>query len=439
MADKFISFLNGCSATYQNATTSYYPTTGETMIPWDGSKYTGITEVYIEISYFYDATGCTPNNQTGVSTQLYDITNTTEIANFFDVTTDFELTRSSNIADSMPEGAANLEIRFYRSCGQYARMYSCRLVIIQEATVTPKTMIMIPIGAYSVSSSTSYTKLSGGFGTDYEKHFGWDEDNYATIDNVYFWVVGKADAASTAYFKLATPAGASSVGEISTASTTWTDVKSADISGSITDDVDYTTWIKNTTSRKIGHISKAFIIIELSPVTKYQGVQTINAVGYYTAATTDVEYGGFKSFYYDDWSGVTQTDIYEATMKHTGAITPSYTGLYDDASKIETLSNASVTYERERSSNTETITDDSELGTSVYIKAGGVGASYVGNCWLVQTVTDITAEEAVTTVIQLNIGNVWKGYVGMQLNIGDDWKAIPHVWLNKEDDWKVIY
>jgi len=439
MADTFITFLNGCSASYGNSGTTYLPTTGETMIPWDGSKYTGIKEAYIEISCYYDA-GSSPPDVSGVTMQLYDVTNSNQLfAQHRGASTGYKLIRTTDMSNYLPSGAANIEIRFKKSTGDSVTLYGSRLVIIQEATTTPKTMVMIPIGAFSNTSSTSYVKLSGGFGNNFEKHFLWDEDNYATIDNVYYWACLKVTGGATAYAKLATPAEANSVGEISTASASYTGVKSSDISGSITDDVDYTTWLKTSTARTFVYVSKAFLIIELSPVTKYQGVQTINAIGHYSSGTTDTELPHYQAHYYDDWSGVTQTNNYEATMKYTGAISPSYTGLYDDSVKIETLGNSSATYVRDRGG-TETIADDSVLGTSVYIKAGGDGSSYVGNCWLVQTVTDITAETA--SAVRINIGDAWKNYVGMKLNIGDVWKAIAGMKMVIDDGgktWKTVF
>jgi len=45
---------------------------------------------------------------------------------------------------------------------------------------------------------------------------------------------------------------------------------------------------------------------------------------------------------------------------------------------------------------------------------------------------------AAGTVVKINIGDVFKDYVGMQINIGDVWKTVAGVSINIGDTWKTV-
>ena len=443
MADKWYSYINGTGRNYTNTTTNYLPNDwSQGLIPWDSTKYSNIVAVYIEIDASADSTGCLPNAVAGVICQLYNVSDSVAVTNFTSTGSNWEVRRSSDIKSSMPVGEKQLAIQWKKVCGTSVVSNSCRLVIVQEADSAPKTRICIPIGQYHPVIGSSYAKLSSASINNYERHWLWDEDKFATIDAIYFGITFKTTTGETGYARLDTVAGGSSISgsEVTTTNTAFEWQMSNDLKkANITDDTTYTTWMKTTGFLKSTWCASAFLIIDLSPVTKFQGTNTPQSTGFWDRATSYSEEVSFKSEYDNDWSGVTVAVYHEATMKVSAASTGKCQ-LYDDGGALAgtELTTTSTSFERQRSSSITEPADGSDIGISVKNSVGGRTNTKCANMCFVYDVSGITAVVTGTNM-KINIGDVFKDVDSMKINIGDVFKDVTEVKQNIGDSWKTIF
>lgn len=402
MADKWVTYIDGLNKFYSTSSTSFSPTDKSNgVIEWDGSKYTGITEVYIETVQRETGT-CLPNQFHAIQFQLYDYTNSTAIGTTtsYDSATSWAARRSSNIASSMPSGVAQLGVQIKKTCGTDTQMNSWRLVVVQEATSTPKTRIYIPVGGVTMSFGATYRAV-----TD-PKKFKYDSDHYATIDAIYIGGTIRDDnAAYTATLKVDNAGQTDSIGTASVTGTTYDWAKSADVKADITDEETYQAYVTSDNRRGSGQIQNAYIIIDLSPVTKYQGVLTILTMGWLTSDSTYIEEDGFKHIYDNIWSGVSVVLTHASVLKKDVAATSADARIFDDGSGISGLDTSvgTTTYYWVESGSASEPADGSIIGFALKRSGGSVSDQvFSGVEFLLQAVTDITAETA-TTVVPLRM------------------------------------
>lgn len=439
MADKWVTYIDIVNKFYSTSSTSFVPTDKSIgVIEWDGSKYSGISEVYLE-AVMRETGSCLPNQSHSIQFQLYDYTNTTAIGTTtsYDSATSWKARRSSNIEGSIPSGVAELGIQIKMSCGTAVELSGCRIVVVQTATATPKTRIYLPVGG-------SYTNIAGTTYNDKTdpKFFKYDADHYATIDAIYIGGTFRdANAGGTATLKVDNLTQTDELGNCQVSGTTYDWNKSGDVSANITDEETYVAYIKSSISREgASTMQNAYIIIDLNPVTKYQGVLTISTYEWLEGSTTYTEEDIFEHIYDNIWSGVNVTLTQAGTLKKSAAMTTADCRVFDDTSAISGLDIGTGTTSyvwTEGGSNAEPA-DGSYIGMALKRTGGGVtDYTYSGVNFLLQEVTDITAFSA--AVMQINIGDTWKDVDSMQINIGDTWKDVSGAQINIGDSWKTIF
>ncbi|MHA1303623.1 MAG: discoidin domain-containing protein [Candidatus Heimdallarchaeaceae archaeon] len=443
--DRWTTYINLSNINHTTDSASYNPTDGSLGItPFDKSKYTNIIAAYFEATGYYTNAG-TPDGPEGVYVQLYDRTNSTQIALVNCNGTAGTVSRSADISGNLPATAAEFDIRVKKGNADSGTMTGARLIIVQEAQASGdgnKTRIYIPLGGSAKCNSTSYSKLGSFVGSYVEKHYYWDEDKFATIDAVYYGATLKATSGYTAYAQLDTTSGDSSVTSLSETSTNPTWNISSEISGSISDNTTYTTWIKSSASRQWAYIYNAILIVDLTSVTKYETTQQINAYGLTTTSsgwTEDKKYQvQFDSG--NDWfKGTTVSTTYHTVIRHTGDLNMQ-SSIYDDGTRDSDadLLTTETTFTLYTSGNL-TITDGSKISQGYNLgESGDLKSGQVGEGRLLRTVTDINAlPEGIN--FQINIGDEWKDVDSIKINIGDTWKDVAGAKLNIGDTWKDIF
>jgi len=402
LPDKWTSYINLLNTLYTTTSGTYEPTNYSLgAVPWDGSKYTNITEAYLEM--VSSASGsCPPNSVPTTYARLYDVDNATEICSVLTVTPSEDETKRSttNCADNLPSGTTTLRLEVKNGCQTSSTYTGARLIIIQEAQTEEdnnKMRVYIPLGGNKQMATTNYIKLGSiapAGSSSVEKHYYWDEDDFATIDAVYFGATLSATSGYTAYAKLDDVSGSGSVAELTETSTSPTWNISADISGSISDNTTYTTWIKTSESPQTMNIENAMLIIDLSSLTKYQTVQQFNGYGLNTTTTGwteedkhEVIYDSGDDFFYN----VTETTTHQGVLKHIGD-TDMEAGLYEnDVHNTDgDISTTDTTFVLKESSaitsldNGDVVAQGYDLGSSGFLVKGQVGDGK-----LLRTVTSI--------------------------------------------------
>jgi len=89
------------------------------------------------------------------------------------------------------------------------------------------------------------------------------------------------------------------------------------------------------------------------------------------------------------------------------------------------------------------VTDASSELYNAGTNTGAPSDDIIGTSRPQATTSDIGAFEFIVSaggeVIQINIGDSFKDYVGMQINIGDVWKTVASVKQNIGDAWKIVF
>lgn len=392
MTSKWPSYLDWTNKQIAISGTSYGPTDGQGgFIPWDGSKYNGIIEVFVELDVASNATGCVPNQIPGVSWQLYNYTTSSVIAGpFFSFGAGWNPRRSSNIASSMPAGPAILGIQFKKMCGTSAFSQGGRIVIYQQSTAQPKMMVLIPIGDNAVTNSINYESFD--VSNTYEKHYEWLEANFNVIEDVFFGATIRNSAGGrTTNIQLQKVGGGSPIGTIGATTTTRTFVTSGSIKASIINGSIYTPFFKTSNALGQAQVENAFIIVVLNPMDKFQGVFSPNSMGWQDTSTSYGEEVSMHQIYDDIWQNLTVTISHQSTMKHLSAISAE-TILFDDGVQwnASELSTASTAYVIVNSGALFQPVDQSIMSISVKETGGGRGdVGFSSNNWLLQTVSEI--------------------------------------------------
>lgn len=411
VGDKFTSHINMLNTVSTTTSTSYTPTDGSLQqLEWDGSKYNGIYKAYLEISGYQTGTGL-PNSMPALSVELYDVTNSTQLTNVSRESSSYGVARSYDFSSTLPSGVATLDIRYKNVSGTSATITGARIIIVQEVEATPKTRIYIPIGA-SVSRNLNTYKTcyqASMLGGPEEKDWAYVASNFGTIDAMYYHANIKATSGYTSYAQLDTIAGGSSLATLSTTSTTPSLQKSSDISSSISDSTTYTTWVKSSAVRQYAYLYNAYIIIDLSPVTKYQNFLTYNASGEQVTATGWTEDRSMIATFNegtDYYDGITEVYKHYTTLWQIND-TNVQTSFYDDSTRnssadLLTTNSAPTVME---SSALSGVADASLISQATNLNSTGFSTS--GNCgWgaLSIYITDISEieEEVLVTLRMLN-------------------------------------
>jgi len=404
--DSFVVDLDGSNGNVSNSTTSFYPTDAYIggIIPFDGSKYSTIAYAYIELLALVTES-CTPNQVPSITAQLYDYTASAVIGSPQTITATGGAYRyyrfPLSIADDLPAGAGNLGLQFKKSgCTSSIIVTHWKLVLHMESSTNTKARLMLPIGAASSVISTSYGAFPPSGIVPFEKHLPWDEDLFGdTIDAVYYGATIKATASETAYARTNDTSDADPLGEITTTSTTGEWKMSSDIKASITDGSTYGTQMKTSSAFTSASMQNGFIIVDVSDMTKYLNILSVNSGGYGNILTTYAVSTTRQAYYeLNAWDGVTKSVKHVATLEQTGA-TSAETQLYDDGvawGSTELTTTSSSPTLKVSGALTEPA-HGSYLAMGVKRTGGARASGNVSNNYVWQEVSDITSLTAVTS------------------------------------------
>jgi len=348
---------------YTTSSASFVPTDGSLcLFPWEGGKHSNIIYAYFEVNGTIAGGG----EGDSWSAELYDRTNTTQLVSVSAGGSSIQ--RSTDISDDLPSGSATLDVRIANIGATSVALKSARLILVEEPANTSETRIYIPVGQGFTIKGQSYLSGSGeSLSADCEHQFKYLAANWDTIDAAYFYANIKAvTTGTTAYAQLDNVGATDSMGEVSTANNVPTLLKSADISGDLTNAGVYTAYLKNSGLRNSSTMYNGWLVFELSSVIKYEFVYDIAAFGKYESSNTGwqssndyrVTYNTGDSWYYDIDSEVIK---HTAVIGHSG--TEKVTGaIYDDSVRNATSEvDVTATGANYLESSALTIADGSEL------------------------------------------------------------------------------
>jgi len=433
---RWTSVINLTALNYSTASTTYVPTDGALcLLEWDGSKYSNIVEAYFE------ATGSVTGGEGATwSVELYDRTNTTQIATVN--STGSVVKRSADISSSLDSGVVTLDVRVSASAGATATQKSARLIIVQETDTTDKMRVYLPVGQrFGIRGSNYLSGKSEMINADCEHQYKYLAANFKTISAAYFHANIKAAATTTAYAKLDSVDADDPMGEVSTTLTVPTLLKSSDISASLTNATIYTMYCKNSSLRSTTAYN-GWLVFDLDPVNKFEFSYDICAFGKLETTNTGWQTSTDYQLTYntgDNWCyGCDSETVKHAVVSGETSATSITSAIYDDnvrdatSEQVETSTGANYNED----STIGAIADDSTIKASWNVNALPLFAK--GNLWM-NNLLVLTKLEATGTNQQLNISNDWKEITAEQINIGDAWKSVVGKQINMGDVWKVIY
>ena len=446
--DRFTTYINLTDGSAGTSSGTYVPTDGSLcLIQWDGTKYTNIIEAYLECVVSHTGSG-TPNALPAAGVQVYDRTNSAEVGAVAKSGTTADLIRSDDIMASLPAGVATLDVRVRAQSGATtATCWSARLVIVQEVYGSTDTRIYIPVGANVTGIAAAYAIMSGigiSLSPSDGKNYVWDEDDFATIDNVEFQANFSAVTIGTTYCKLDNDAAGTGLVEFSTTALVPTLQVSGDISGTIVDGTTYTTYGYNGGRRASAAFYGAWIVVDLTNVSKFQSLLSINSYGENLASATPTTYTGHRAYFNkgtDYYNGPTVVTTHTATYWQLND-TNCEASIVDDASRdtnTDLLTTNSTPTVGESSAFTS-IADGSNMQLLMDLGASGFSQSaIVGGSGVLYTVTDIESGASTGTNMQINISDTFKDVEELSINIGDVWKPVVSVQINVGDSWRTVF
>lgn len=386
--DKFTSFINMLNTSLSTTSTSYTPTDGSlgmVSIPW--GDFTDIVSIRL-VARTGIVGSCTPNSSPTTYVQLYDRTNSAELAVVQG--TGNGVYKSDNFAGSLPAGTTLCDIRIKRGCQTSAAVYAAYLEVTQETSSETKTVIFIPIGANVNAALTSYartgyaTTMIGGARS--QKHFLYEAADWSGITAAYVGATLYATATRTAYLKADTLGQTNQLAEFSETATTPQHHLSADVSGSIADGEEYTSFVKSSAIRSNAYIKNAYMRIHLTDPTKLLTMQPLNCRGIITKGSGWAEDAGGNQAKF-----VTGDDYFYNTtvaLKHQAIIchesdTSMGGGIYDDGTRDTDadVSTTATSLERKVSGAITGIAVDSvlspgyNLGSTGFLVSGLLGSN----------------------------------------------------------------
>ena len=250
------------------------------------------------------------------------------------------------------------------------------------ATATTKTDLQVEIISqeYSTSSSTANpTDNSLGI-------MLWDENKY-NDETVYFEAIIRCDSCSGGNAEvdatLYSDTGSAVTGAtVSTTSSTFTRIRSADITSNLTDDEEYTIRIAADTSSGTAYIQSARLII-LQSGAKITDLQNQIEIGE-NDTTTNTSYeliANPKVYLYDENRHSDVVDIFfEATLQGSDGSAVAYAALSNSTTCSTTVSGTEVsitgtTWGRNRSADIESnLTDDTQYWVCIRTTSADTGA-----------------------------------------------------------------
>jgi len=247
-------------------------------------------------------------------------------------------------------------------------LYSARIIFIQNGTIV-KTETVFSLGSGGTTTGTTYAD-------DASKTYYYHETGFldGTLAAYFEGFLSPSNAASTASAQLADSGGSALSGsEITlTGTTTNTLVRSSAIT--LVDATTYKAQIKtdtNTCRLRAGRI----IILQTNTPTKTRSFYQFSVAN---EGTTSLDTNKILLWDDDEWS-VNSLSVYHETVLANGGAGTATTDLNDGSSDIDSLSNATNTKTRVRSS-ALSLTDDSQF-RSQYRDTSGNGIFY--GSWLI--------------------------------------------------------
>lgn len=439
---KFVMNWNLSNIFNLGITNTSYTTTiqNEGVVPWDGTKFDNISAIYLEVVMRKASDSCSADGVPQVKMDLYDHTAGATISGS-EITTNstaFTVIRSGDIKANMPGGAAKLGIRFRvtRSGCMSGAYKKAHLIIVLENST--KFRILVDIGAFEFTSSTSYAEItnpkrwlytSGNYDATTTISYGsCAKNNTASIfvDEIFVKLVNKTDNSDVAGGEISEPPD-STYAYYQTGTVTLTTAK------------EFTTHIKTGGSLKGSGttIANAHLIIDhsVSPTKTELPHQLMTELQIETS-TSYVQYDFMLDWDTADFVDVTKSLFHEGVLLAPGGQT-SFMDILDDGTPITNaeISTTTSSFVRIRSSAMTEPADGSELEHQQKITSG---TGKMASSRIINVLTNITYP-SVGTNMQLQIGDNWKTVDAMQINIGDTWKTVDGAQINIGDTWKTIF
>lgn len=161
---KFVMHWNLSNTFNLGFSNTSYSTTidSQGVVPWDGTKFDNIDSAFLEVVMKKATDTCAVDGPAQVKMDLFDHTAAASITGSEVTTTNtaFVVVRSGDISANLPSGVAKLGIRFRTTrsgCMTGAYKKAHLIIVLNNST---KFRILVDIGVFEFTSSTSYVEIT---------------------------------------------------------------------------------------------------------------------------------------------------------------------------------------------------------------------------------------------------------------------------------------